>query len=123
MAYTPRKQRPWLKSHAAQPEPASLLALLLFFSLAFASFAGCVALLFAHSLRDIHFERHPGDRGAALTVDWRFTGHRFWRRHWPDIVNVEARQVAVTGVAKLTGATWERWCGCLLGNALCDPAA
>ena len=111
------QNRPWLKKSQAAPQPASIWMLLFFYALAAGAFGGCAALLFAHSLRDIHLARVAGAPGASLTVEWRFSGHRFWQRHWPQIMSVEAREIRVPRPYDGTSPTFDVVTQCVFQDA------
>ncbi len=82
-----------------QPSPrrATVLELLIFFTISLAGFAGAVGIVQAFSFRDLHFEPRTAEPGAPATVHWRFFGLPVWQRRLPQIVDVKERTITTRG--------------------------
>jgi hypothetical protein len=90
-----KSHRRWSRNPA--PRRATVLELLLFFAVALTGFAGVAGIVAAFSMRDFHFEQRGLERGAALTVEWRFFGTRVWQSRYPRIIDAEARRFVTRG--------------------------
>jgi hypothetical protein len=103
----PRPQRrPWVRNRAARP--ATVMDLLVFFTVALAGYAGAAAIVLAFSLRDLHFEPRTEEPGAPMLVQWRFFGLPVWRRHFSRIVEVEQKNIVTHAFDPAIPAEGER---------------